>query len=455
MTFPWQRSIRARLATAITVSLAVILSAATVVSYITVRNMLFLKVDNLLESKFQIMRNLLDKNPNAAAAAERFYAESVPIDQTVYLQILTRENGVLFQSPSLGRQRLPNFLYHGIATMRLEREDARYLTYASDWYYLTIAVPVGDIESSLSALRLTFSIAVPLALLASLLIGYAIAKRSLRPIDSASAAARRITSQNLRERLAAPNYNDEVGRLVRTLNEMIERLEKSFASISEFTTNAAHELRTPLTILRGELEVEMRKKSITPEHRKMAESNLEEANRLSRIVENLFTLSRADSKGLALTLREVSLRDLLEKTRGRAAMIAAAKSIAVEGRIEDDCTVIGDGEMLAQVILNLVDNAVKYSPEHSVITLELAHDTNNAVVSIIDSGMGVADAHKEKIFERFYRADEARTRSEGGAGLGLSIARSIVAAHSGTISVESVPGKGSRFIVTLPVAVIE
>ena len=455
MTFPWPRSIRAQLAAAITLALAVVLVLATMVSYFAVQRQLYANADAALTNELQSLTAMLEHNPNAAAVATEFYRDSIALDRTAYIQILSRENALLFLSPSLNDQRLPTSLLRGIATIRLAHEDARYITEASSWYYITVAVPVNNIESSLAALRITFTIAIPIALLSTLLIGYMIAKRGLRPIDRATAAARSISSRNLRERLPALKYDDEVGRLVRTLNEMIERLEKSFASISEFTTNAAHELRTPLTILRGELEVEARRRDLQPDYRAMIQSNIEEVNRITRIVENLFTLSRADSHELAMTLREVQLKKLLDDLLPRAETLAAPKAINVEVAIQTECSVIGDGEMLAQVMMNLIENAVKYSPEHSTITLGVAQRSGEALLTVTDRGIGVDESHKHRIFERFYRTDKARSRAEGGAGLGLSIAQSIVAAHRGMITVESTPGKGSVFTVALPLAMIE
>jgi heavy metal sensor kinase len=411
----------------------------------------------------QFLSDYLDKNPNVTIVAQKFYHDSVAIDQTVYLQIVARgDNGAIgptiFMAPALAGQKLPISLLRTSGTVKLLHEDARYLTFASSWYYMTVAVPVGDIEESLHALRITFAIAIPISLIITLLIGYTIARRGLRPIDNATAAARRITSQNLRERLPSPKNNDEVGRLVQTMNAMIGRLEESFNSISEFTTNAAHELRTPLTILRGEMEIELRKLNHSPEQqtqKALIQSNIEEVNRLIRIVENLFTLSRADSKDLALSLREVKLGKLLEKLRGKAEILASSKTIAVQLDIQSECTVIGDGEMLTQIVLNITENAVKYSPSDSVITIRLQRHGEDAVISVIDKGIGIDEEHKEKIFERFYRADKARSRAEGGTGLGLAIAHSIIKAHNGMIRAESAPGEGSKFIITLPLAVIE
>lgn len=460
---PWRRSIRLQLAAAITGSLAVILTLATLISYVTVNDMLFRNVDATLSRRMQFLSDYLDKNPNVQTVAQKFYRDSVAIDQTVYLQIVARgDNDVIgptiFSAPALAGQKLPTSLLRTSGTIKLLHEDARYLTFASSWYYMTVAVPVGDIDESLRALRITFVIAVPISLIVTLLIGYTIARRGLRPIDNATAAARRITSQNLRERLPSPKNNDEVGRLVQTLNAMIGRLEESFNSISEFTTNAAHELRTPLTILRGELEIELRKLNHVPEQeaqKTLIESNIEEVNRLIRIVENLFTLSRADSKDLTLSLREVKLNELLEKLSGKAEILASSKSIGIRLDIESKCTVIADHETLTQVVLNLTENAVKYSPAGSMITLRLQRHGDHAVLSVIDKGIGIDKEHSEKIFERFYRIDKARSRAEGGTGLGLAIAHSIIKAHNGMIRVESTPGEGSKFTITLPLAVIE
>jgi signal transduction histidine kinase len=251
-----------------------------------------------------------------------------------------------------------------------------------------------------------------------------------------------------------PNTNDEIVRLSETLNNMITRLESSFDQIRQFTADASHELRTPLTILTGELELALRTKKSTEEYQEILSSALTEALRLSRVVEYLLLLSRTDMGHISLQLEPMNLSETLADLADAATILGTPKSIYITYRHgQEDLIVNADHAKLYQMLLNLVDNAVKYTPEGGLISITLHRDGNFAEVRVRDTGIGISAEHQKKIFNRFYRVDKARSRELGGAGLGLSIVQWTVQAHGGTIVVESEPGQGSTFIVRLPLLV--
>jgi signal transduction histidine kinase len=247
------------------------------------------------------------------------------------------------------------------------------------------------------------------------------------------------------------NAGDELGRLSITINDMIRRLHDSFARVRQFSADASHELRTPLTIMRGEIELGLRSPKSLEEYRELLESTLEEIMRLTTIVDNLLTLEKADQGTGGANFSEVDLQALVEELYEDTELLAARKSIAIRLRTSTPITIVGDRGRLRQLFLNLVDNAIKYTPDGGGVSLALERHDGAAVFEVSDTGVGIAADDLGKIFDRFYRVDKARSRELGGSGLGLSIAKWIAELHRGTITVRSEPRKGSTFTVTLPI----
>lgn len=282
--------------------------------------------------------------------------------------------------------------------------------------------------------------------------GYVIVTRALKPVDGMIQSAEHISSRNLAERLPVANTGDELERLSITLNNMIRRLHDSFEHTQRFLADASHELRTPLTILQAEIEEIGKKLNDQPEAHQRAASALEEVDRLKTIVEGLFALTRLDA-GEALNQTEIfDLGQLAASTTDQMSLLAEDKNIAMECDPGDAVTVQGDRARIKQVIVNLVDNALKYTPDGGRIRVGVSVSGGKAVLEVIDNGIGIPAAALPHIFERFYRVDKARSRDMGGAGLGLSIVKSICTAHSGEVRAESAEGKGSRLVVELPLA---
>jgi signal transduction histidine kinase len=244
--------------------------------------------------------------------------------------------------------------------------------------------------------------------------------------------------------------NDEIGRLISTFNEMIARLSQSFDQIKQFSIDASHELRTPLTIMRGEVELSLRSTKDPEEYRRVLVSNLEELLRLSSIVDGLLTMSKADFNQQDIQFGEVHLKDLLAELYEDGKIIAMKKNVGVELRKNEDVVIMGDRLRLHQLLLNLLDNAIKYTPENGHVSMASERQNGFIKVRVADSGVGIPRDQLQKIFDRFYRVDRARSREMGGSGLGLAIAKWIAELHRGHIDVESEVGKGSTFTVFLP-----
>jgi heavy metal sensor kinase len=292
--------------------------------------------------------------------------------------------------------------------------------------------------------------AVPVALVVIGGIGYLLARKALAPVDQLHRLTEEITADRLDRRLTVTNAEDELGRLAQTINAMIGRLERSFVEIRRFTADASHELRTPVTVIRTETEVALKDALGTAGYQQLLGSILEECDRLTRLTDQLLTLSREDA-GKARRVREpLDVAPLVESVVETMRPLAQAKGIPVQTAGGGPLPIRGDEVRLRQVFFNLLDNAIKYTPEGGKIEVQLARRDNGAVVTFRDTGIGIPREHLPHVFDRFYRVDKARTRAEGGTGLGLSIAQSIVQAHGGRIEMVSTPGQGTTCTVTLP-----
>ena len=295
-------------------------------------------------------------------------------------------------------------------------------------------------------------IASPLALLVSLMGGWFLAGRALRPVHAITQAARRITAGDWSQRIQTPHSNDEIGQLASTFNDMIGRLEVSFKQIRQFSADASHELRTPLTITKGETELALRRPRQAEDYRVVLESNLEEIDRMSRIVDELLFLSRADLGEIKLKMVPVQLDDLFREIHQQAAVLGKERQIQTVLTRVEPVVVEGDDLRLRELLLNLVDNAVKYSQEGQTVELALGLAGNQAKLMVKDHGIGIAPENHTRVFDRFYRTDEARAHGAKGTGLGLAICKWIVDVHHGTIELQSTVHGGSCFTVFLPLS---
>jgi len=319
-------------------------------------------------------------------------------------------------------------------------------------FLIEVGAPYEQVEVVLYGLLLALALGLPLTVIVAISGGWLLMRQALNPVDEITRGAEQITSRNLSQRLPIARTGDELERLSAALNRMIERLEESFLYVSRFTADASHELRTPLTILRGELEAAVEQSQPAPELRETIGSALEETERLSRIVESLMAISRLDAGEARMELDTLDLSELAATTTEQMRLLAEDKNIALRCESDKQVSVEGDRARLKQVIVNLVDNAIKYTPAGGHVGVKVGGSNGSAVLEVSDNGVGIPPEALPHIFERFYRADKARSRQMGGAGLGLSIIKAIVTAHGGQVRVESVEGEGSRFLIELPIA---
>jgi heavy metal sensor kinase len=319
---------------------------------------------------------------------------------------------------------------------------------------IQVGEDLGTMESALEQLRLLLLIFSPAALLVLGGGGWFLAGRVLSPVSDITQAARQIKAENLGERLPVGDTRDEIADLAETFNSMLARLEDSFNKVRQFSADASHELRTPLAILKGETEVALRWGKDPEELRRTLLSNLEEIDRMGRIIEDLLLLAKSEAGELRLQVADLSLGDLLQEIYLQGRVLGEAKQIDVtlNLQVDEDIRLRGDQFQLHRMLLNLITNAIKYTPDQGRVEIGLAVQEHAAVLSIADSGIGIAPEHLPHIFERFYRVDTARNREIGGTGLGLAIVRSIVEAHDGRIEVSSTAGRGTTFVVSLPLA---
>ena len=307
-----------------------------------------------------------------------------------------------------------------------------------------------QVDEVLHGLSLTLTIYVPLLVLLATAGGYWLMRRSLQPVDEITQKAEGITSTNLSQRLPVIRTGDELERLSMALNRMIARLEDAFQQANRFSADASHELRTPLTILQLELEGMAHNRQLAPELLDQIGSALEETQRLSKIVENLLTITRLDAGEARTEKVRVDLGQLARETSEQMKLLADEKSISVHCHLNEGVYVEGDRYRLKQVIVNLLDNAIKYTPERGEVAITVQARDRNGALEVSDNGTGIPAEALPHIFERFYRTDKARSRDSGGAGLGLAIVKAICAAHDGEVTVTSTEREGTRFVVEIP-----
>jgi len=279
-------------------------------------------------------------------------------------------------------------------------------------------------------------------------------RKSLAPVTSLTRALERIHARNLKERLPLTGSGDELDRLTEVFNSMTMRLDDSFTQIREFTLNASHELKTPLTIMRGEIETRLRDSATVLHDREFFADQLDEIDRLAKIVDALTLLAKADAGQVVIAHEPVCLDQLVRDSFIDAQLLAEPRRILIELNVCEETTVIGDRHRLKQLLLNLTDNAIKYTQPNGRVLLSLKRNDGHAELIIANSGPGIAPEKLPRVFDRFYRGDLAHSSAIDGCGLGLSIVQWIVEAHQGTIQVASDPDKLTTVTVSLPTAAL-
>ena len=488
-------SIRTRLTSWYALWLAATLVVYGVTSYVVSRNALVDNLDRSLRSEIKWVNDFIEPRarriklkraavrelrelrkiasqqqapaPDSTIAEEdeadalwgEIYQHTLLSPRRHYIQILDRNGDLLYRSQSLGIQKLEHadipYKWVQVVTSRSPGgEELRLAVTQNDFVKIFVAYPLETVNEALDSFFFSFRLFAPLALIISVIGGWFLASKTLAPVDDLTNAAREITAENLSRRLPTARVDDELGRLTAQFNDMIGRLQSSFAQIQQFSADASHELRTPLTIMRGEIEVALRNSRIDGQTRELLVSLHDELLRLSSIVESLMSLIRSDMGRHSLQITSVPLHELLRQIRDDAQVLAEEKHISVGFEERSPVTMNGDPQRLRQLFLNLVDNAVKYTPAGGSVTVRLERENGAAVVSVLDNGVGIPPDEMPLIFNRFHRVHREGYEAPPGSGLGLSIAKWIAEAHNGTLEVESKVGSGSCFRAVLPLAAI-
>ncbi|NWF70184.1 MAG: HAMP domain-containing histidine kinase [Chloroflexi bacterium] len=311
-----------------------------------------------------------------------------------------------------------------------------------------VAASLQTVRQAIDRLLLIMIFGGMISLLVALALGMMISRVALRPIAQITEATASIAdTEDLRTRLTWNGPHDEIGDLASVFNHMMERLEHLFSVQQRFVADVSHELRTPLTAIRGNLEI-IKRYGMDSESLEAIDS---EVGRMSRMVNDLLLLARADYGGIKIELFPVDLDTVVSEAYREAKMLAKDRDLQVKIEEFQPVRVNGNADRLKQLLLNLVGNAIKFTPDGGKITLGLSEKDERAYITVRDTGIGIAPDDLERIFDRFYQVDSARTHTGGGAGLGLAIAKWIAEAHGGSIRAESEVGKGTTFIITLPV----
>jgi heavy metal sensor kinase len=335
----------------------------------------------------------------------------------------------------------------GIGRQRVMAERQRL---GGQEYVVLLLAPLESVDAHLASMRTVLLTSGLVVLLLLGVLAYWLARKALAPVTRLRRSLDAISADHLDQRLAMPNPDDELGLLAQTINAMITRLDRSFAEVRRFTADASHELRTPLTALRSEVEVALRKQLSTPEHLQLLGSLLEELGRMTRLTDQLLVLSRRDAGVEHFESAPLDLGGLVAEVIDTMQPIADSKEVQLKVDAQEDVQALGDKGRLRQVFINLLDNALKYTPEGGTVTVRVEKRNLAGTVTVEDTGIGIPKEHVPYVFDRFYRVDKARTRAEGGTGLGLSIAQSIVKAHGGTIEISSCPDQGTVCTVWFP-----
>ncbi|MBL7995720.1 HAMP domain-containing protein [bacterium] len=317
-------------------------------------------------------------------------------------------------------------------------------------YFIRIAMSEELVFEQMHEFMLMLLLSSPLVLIGAAISGYRMARRALKPIDDMVIQAKKITAENLKERLPVINSNDELGHLANGINDLLFRVESSYQQLQRFTADASHELRTPLTAIRSVGEVGMQEGKPSSYYREVIASMLEETNRLTHLVDSLLILSKADAGVVELRKERINLLSFVNESFDLVSVLADERKLNTSIDGDDGIFYNVDKTIFRQAILNLIDNAIKYTPTSGSIRIRVfVEKSQDVIIEIKDSGPGISPDHQTKIFDRFYRIDKDRSRGTGGTGLGLSIAQWAIRIHLGTITLES-NATGSVFRIILP-----
>jgi len=453
---PWWRShnVRLRLTLLYVTVMLVVLAVYAAVVFTIVRRNASAALDTRIRSDFQWASAMVDETPDGGIA---WSYDDITEEENFWFQVWSPEGELLFQNVEARNSPLPGSrelavtaddvvvaLAHPVAPVRVLTRRGRI---GDTPVVIQVARSEAAMRANMRQLALILALGLPLAVAIAGLGGYTLARRALLPIERMTDRARTITAENLHDRLPVHNPDDEMGRLATVFNETLARLEGSFEQMRRFTADVSHQLRTPLTALRSVGEVGLREHRDEAAYRGIIGSMLEEADRLASLVDRLLMLSRAETGEARASADIFDLRELAEEVVSHLEVLAEERrqSLVCEGVGAAQAS--GDRFAIRQALINLVDNAIKFSPVGGQIRIRAAETRAEAIVEVIDSGPGIDPAARERIFDRFYRAADTETP---GAGLGLSIAKGAVEVNGGRLTLTASGAGGSTFQIALP-----
>lgn len=450
-------SLRLRLTFWYAGAMVVVLALYAATVFLFVRQSASQALDAELRSDFQWPREMLDRLPDGSIAP---YYEIEDSASSPWLQVWSLDGELLYHTRNAEQNPVPNaidlareasdrvvVLQNMVPTMRVLSAVSRI---GGEDVVIQVAESEFAMQRNLHDLMLILALGLPLSVVAAGFGGYSLARRALAPVDRMAERARAITAERLTERLPVGNPEDELGRLATVFNETLTRLESSFEQMKRFIAHASHELRTPLTAIRSVGEVGLRHHRDESGYRDVIGSMLEEVDRLAQLVDRLLILSRIESGPLDLATDRVDLSDLAQEVAGQLEVLAEERHQTIETSKARGLVWMGDRMLLRQALLNLVDNGIKYTPAGGRITIRVGQSGEQALVEVADTGPGISEEHRARVFDKFYRIDESRAQVNGGSGLGLSIAKWAVEACGGCLTLERAEANGSTFRITLP-----
>ena len=440
------------------------LAAFSVVAWFAMRASLYHATDEALEDRVRGVQTFMERQIASLSILEirdEFREHSVLGPGGDLFQVCDAEGQFLYRSVPLESNNVPVAQPSQLKSAVFENRSvqdhvlrfySQPISVRGKAYTIQVAAPMNEAFEALSWFPVILVLVAPLLLIAASAGGYWISKRALAPVDELSQAAQRISIENLTERLQVPDTGDQLQRLSETLNDMLSRLESSVRRITQFTADASHELRAPISLIRTTAEIAVMKRDrTTEEYLEALDDILEESERTSQVVDSLMLLARTDSGKEALDLAPIDTRAVVRSAAEQGERLAANQGVTFHlDSTEDALPIQADAEALRRALLILMDNAAKYTPRGGSVHVRVERQNGFAMASVSDTGIGIDQEDLDRIFDRFWRADKARSRQQGGAGLGLSIAKWIIDVHGGGISVRSEPGKGSQFTVRLP-----
>ena len=445
-----------------------ILMFAAVLLYVALANRVYLEVDEQLKEQAGSLAGELENSPfyfwsGRLGSFANHYQGAIQLIGANGL-ILFRSNVSLIDkggneaSQALGNAFRKDIVSFASTQSLLSQSNIRVVAYPihrADRIVATLMLghSTSDIRSVLNLLYWLGGILGVVSIIISAVAGYYLAKRALEPIQEITSTARGVAAGDLSRRLTSKSQDKEIGVLVRVLNKMFADLETSFLAQKRFTADASHELRLPLTILKGEIEVALRHPRTEQEYQQILRQQLGTIDRIQRIVNDLLTLARADAGQLELVQAPIDLSLLLQEVGQQHLILFDSQHISLEMDIEDGLNIMGESSQIERTMMNLLSNAFKHAPEHSCIHLTAHAEDDTVIICVRDEGPGIAQEQHGQLFDRFFRADDARARKEGeGAGLGLAICKRIVDAHDGKIWLQSRLGEGASFFIQLPLS---